>query len=107
MINSLKYAKQLEEAGLTREQAETHMQIITEVMETNLATKQDMQETRQEIKDLETRIDRRFTSFESSVHLQFQDVLNKIVQSEYRSTIKMGTIGTILAGLIVAAIKVL
>ncbi len=78
MFKSLRYTKKLEEVGLTREQAETHIEIMTEIIETNLATKQD-------IKDLE----------------------NKIIQSEYRLTIKLGTIVSIAIGVAVALTNLL
>lgn len=44
MFNTLKYAKQLQGVGVPTEQAETHIQILCEVMETNLATKHDIKE---------------------------------------------------------------
>jgi hypothetical protein len=76
MFNSLKYAKSLEEAGLPRAQAEAHVLILTEIMETNLATKLD-------IRDLE----------------------QKIIQSEQRMTIKLGTIVSIAIGVAVTLAK--
>ncbi len=49
MFNTLKYAKMLEEVGFSRVQAETSIKILAETMEDKLATKQDL-------KDLETRM---------------------------------------------------
>ena len=49
MFNTLKYAKMLEAAGFSREQAETSIKILVEIMEEKLATKQD-------IRDLESRL---------------------------------------------------
>lgn len=62
MFNTLLYAKKWEAVGISREQAETHVQIIAEITEGNLSTKQD-------IKNLE----------------------NELVKMEYRLVIKMGT----------------
>lgn len=76
MFNSLKYAKSLEEAGLPRAQAEAPVLLLTEIMETNLATKLD-------IRDLE----------------------QKIIQSEQRMTIKLGTIVSIAIGVAVTLAK--
>lgn len=56
MFNALKYTKQLEEVGLTREQAETHVQIMIEIMELNLATKEDIKELRHDMAQLESRL---------------------------------------------------
>lgn len=44
MFNTLMYAKKLESVGLPREQAEAHVQIIADVIEEQLATKQDLKE---------------------------------------------------------------
>lgn len=49
MFNTLKYARKLEAAGITREQAEAHVQIIAEIIEGDMATKADL-------KDLEHRL---------------------------------------------------
>lgn len=73
MFKALKYTRKLEEVGFTREQAETHVDIMTEIIETTLATKQD-------IKDL--RVD--------------------MSQLEYRLTIKLGTIVSVAIGIAVA-----
>ena len=39
MNNALKYVKILESTGITREQAEAHVQIISEILEGDLVTK--------------------------------------------------------------------
>ena len=56
MFNTLKYARKLEEVGITREQAETHVQIIAEIVEGDLATKQDIKEIKDEMQMLEYRL---------------------------------------------------
>lgn len=88
MFNSLKYAKKLEEVGVSREQAETHVQILSEIMETTFATKQD-------IHNLDQRL----------VH-SVQMLEQKIVESEQRMTIKLGTIVSIAIGVAVTLVKV-
>lgn len=82
MINTLMYARKLEEVGFSREQAETHMQIMTEIVEGNLTTKQDL-------------------------NLAVERLENKIVQSEYRLIIKLGTIVTVAIGIFASIIKFL
>lgn len=67
MFNTLSYAKKLEDAGVTREQAEVHVQIIAEIVEDELTTKQDL-------KILETNIE------------------GKLQQLEYRLIIKLSAI---------------
>jgi len=76
MINALKYAKKLEEAGFSREQAEVQLQIITEVVEGDLATKQDLDIFR---KDLEY-----------AIQASVKDLRHDMQQLEYRLTIKLG-----------------
>jgi len=49
-MNTLKYAKKLEEVGFTREQAEMTIGILNEVVESNLATKQDLKDLSEEVK---------------------------------------------------------
>jgi hypothetical protein len=44
MFNTLKYARKLEASGIPREQAEVHVQIIADIVEGDLATKQDLKE---------------------------------------------------------------
>jgi hypothetical protein len=89
MNNTLKYVKILESAGIAREQAEAHVQIITDITEGDLATKQDM-------KNLETKLD---TSIERLEH--------KMLQLEYRLTIKLGTIVTVVIAAATTVIKLL
>jgi hypothetical protein len=43
MFNTLKYAKRLEDVGFSKEQAETSIEILSEIMEEKLATKEDLQ----------------------------------------------------------------
>ena len=66
MFNTLKYVKIMEEVGFTREEAETSIKILVEIMDEKLASKQDL-------KELESRI------------------TLSIVQLESRLTIRMGT----------------
>ena len=67
MFNAFKFTKQLEKVGFSREQAEIQVQVVTEIIEEDLATKQDL-------KILETNLE------------------NKIQQLEYRMIIKLGTL---------------
>lgn len=77
MFNTLRYAKMLEEVGFSREQAETSIKILVEIMEDKLASKQDLQE-------LESRL-------QNSVALLRSDVQHSVAQTESRLTIRMGT----------------
>ncbi len=76
MFNTFKYAKQLEEVGVPREQAEAQVQIIAEIVEGDLATKQDIKEIKDEMQKL-----------------------------EYRLTIKLGAITAAIVSLVAAIMK--
>lgn len=80
MFNSLICVKKLEEAGVSREQAEAHVQIISELIEMNLATKQDLAVLRSELR-------------------------SDLAQLEQRLAIRMGSILSIGIGLAVALAK--
>ena len=56
MFNTLKYVKIMEESGFSRTQAETSVNVLAEVMETQLATRQDMIDLRRDINDLRNAI---------------------------------------------------
>lgn len=91
MNNSLKYVRLLESSGVSREQAEAHIQIITEFLEGDLVTKQDL-------KNLETRLDTKIDNVTERLE-------HKIIESEYRMTIKLGSIVTVVVAAATAISK--
>lgn len=56
MFNTLKYAKILEEVGFSREQAETSVKILVEIMEDRLASKQDIKDLARDIQQVEDKL---------------------------------------------------
>lgn len=78
MFNAIKYTKDLESAGFSREQAEATFNMLYGFSENNLATKQDVTELRHAIETL-----------------------------EYKITVKFGAMLSIAVGLIVTLQKVL
>jgi hypothetical protein len=56
MIDTLAYAKHLEENGFERRQAEALAQATNRYIVPDLTTKQDMQAVRQDLTNLETRL---------------------------------------------------
>jgi hypothetical protein len=107
MNNALKYVKILESAGVTRKQAEAHVEMMSEFLEGNLATKQDLINLENNLKtsiaQLDSKIDKSVVRLESKI----EQLDNKILQSEYRMTIKLGTIVTIGIAAVAAVVKVL
>jgi hypothetical protein len=100
MRNAFKLTKQLEQVGFSREQAEIQVQVITEIIEDDLASKQDLNnlETnlRQDLKILETslRQDMKIleTNFRSDAQQLESSLRNDFQQLESRLTIKLGTL---------------
>ncbi len=74
MINTLKYAKRLEESGFSRQQAEANIQIIAEIVEDDVATKADLKQLGNEI------------------GAEIKDLKNDVMKLEYRIIIKLSTI---------------
>lgn len=89
MFNTLKYTKVLEEVGIPRAQAEPHVQIMTEIIESDLATKNDIKDLRTELKEMKI------------------ELKNETTQLEYRLTIKIGTIVTVALAAMATAVKFL
>ncbi|MEK7357700.1 MAG: hypothetical protein AAB250_14710 [Bdellovibrionota bacterium] len=75
MIHTLMYAKKLIAIGIPREQAEAQIEIMAEIVEDHLVTKED-----------------------------FKDLKNEMIQMEYRLTIKFGSIVTLGVGILAALI---
>lgn len=93
MFHTLKYAKMLEEVGFSREQAETSIKVLVEVMEDKLASKQDVldleqelqlirqeiqqvkQDTRRDIQDLEKKLDYSIAQLRSDLTVRMGTML--------------------------------
>jgi hypothetical protein len=120
MFNALKYTEILEEAGFNREQSETTMNVMIEVMHENLATKQDLKgfelaskqdlksfqlASKQDLKDLEVTTKHDQKSFEEKIELRFISIEHKIETLENRLVIKLGSLMVVLLSLFLAAFK--
>ena len=84
MFDTLGYAKKLEEVGVAREQAEAHVRILADVIEGNLATKQDINELR---------------------NIDIRDLRHEMRQLEYRLVIKLGTVVTLAIAAMATIVK--
>ncbi len=113
MFNTLKYAKMMEDVGFSREQSETSVRILVEVMDEKLATKIDLKnlevvlksdiqelryemhetttELRAEMKELGTELRAEIKDLDVRMGHQFQNVDSKIEQLKSDLTIRMGT----------------
>lgn len=114
MFNVLKYTKTLEAVCHSREQAEAQVIMIAEIMENNLASSQDLKDLKlavaQDMKDFRASVAQDMKDFRISVAQDMKDLRleisqdmkelraeleNKLIQAEYRITIKLGTIVTV------------
>ena len=113
MFNTLRYAKMLEEVGFSRDQAETSVKILVEIMEDKLASKQDLQDFRvaskqdlqdlrvaskQDLQDLrieaqqaKTEVQYSITQLESKLNYSLKEMRTDLQQMELKLTIRMGT----------------
>jgi hypothetical protein len=107
MFNALKYTKQLEQVGLTREQAEAHVQMVIEVMDSNFATKTDFNELKGEIHILRTDLN----SFKTEVKSEFaavrSELKSEIARLQYNLLVKLGVLFATVMGLGFTAIGLL
>lgn len=67
MFNTLVFAKRLTDAGVPREQAEAHAQAIADVVETEIATKRDIEGLKVDLKNLEYRLMFKLTTILSAI----------------------------------------
>ena len=76
-FDTLTYAKKLQEAGVPPQQAETHAWALKETVEDTLATKQDLRE-------LNTRIDSRFSELNTRMDGRFKEIDGRFTELETR-----------------------
>jgi hypothetical protein len=105
--NTLKYVKILESTGITREQSEVHVQIISDVLEGDLATKQDLKNLETKSDTSFERIEQKIKNLEGKLETSVERIEHKMLQSEYRITIKLGSIVTIAIAAATAVIKLI
>ena len=82
MFNAIKYTRKLEDLGFSRIQAETSLDILMEIMQENLATKQDLLDLK-------------------------KDILARFENLELKMVVKLGTIQAASIAIIVALTKLL
>lgn len=109
MFNSLKCVKRLEKVGVSREQAETHVQIMSELVETNLVTgeqfKDGMGGLKAEFKEDMTNLRTELKEDIANLRAEFQELRHEVRELEHRMTIKLGTIISVAMGILVAIMK--
>jgi len=122
MFNSLKYTKVLEAEGIPRNQAEAQIQIMTEIVETTLATKQDIKDlaiaTKQDFKDFSFATKQDIDALRLEIKGEMKDLRTEtrelrvefksdMAQLEYRIVVKLGTIVSVVVGIALAVATLL
>jgi len=97
LFDTLEYARRLRQAGLSEQQAEGHAQALAAVMTDSIATKQDLRE-------LELRIDARFSQQEAVFDARLDA---RLADLERRLTLRMGGIMVAGIGAVSALVKLL
>ncbi len=98
MFNSLKYVKILESSGLPRNQAETHIQILGDLIGEEMATKEDLKteisglrlEMRSEFKAVRAEMTSEFMAVRAEMASEFKTVRSEMTNLEHRLVIKLG-----------------
>jgi hypothetical protein len=83
MFNAMKYIKALEAAGIAREQAEAHVQLVIDAMEGELVTKPEFNSFKEHIERRFDQVENRFDQMESRFD-------KKLVELEFRVTTRLG-----------------
>lgn len=88
MLNPIRFINQLEQQGFTKEQALSSVNIWIELMNENLATKQDIMELKSDIKEVIHKMDFAF----SNARHEIKETESRLNGMESRITIKLGGI---------------
>ena len=112
MFNTLKYVRILEEVGFSRDQAETSVRVLSEILMENIedkfATKRDYKESenalRRDLKESENALRRDFKESENALRRDFKELQlatkHDLQNLESRLTIRLG-------GMLAAAVAIL
>jgi hypothetical protein len=98
MFNAFKFTKQLEDAGFSREQAEIQVQVITEIIEEDLATKQDLKVLETNLGSRTNELETNLASKNKELEINFGSKLkefetnfaSKLKELEYKMVLKVG-----------------
>ncbi len=102
-FDTLKYSKRLKDAGVPEKQAEVEAEALAEVLEIrlrDLATKDDIQTLRGEIKALDEKLSGKIGSLEERLG-------DKMTLLEQRMTIKLGALMVVAVGAVATLVKLL
>jgi hypothetical protein len=98
MLGTLTYVNILETRGYTREQAEAQVSLVREIMDQEFATKMDLERT-------ESKLVAKIESTKVEILAVTTDLNAKLESLEFKLIIKMGTLMSIMTGILIAVLK--
>lgn len=98
MHQALRYTQKLEDSGWTRQQAETHLEVLSECIEDKMVTKQDLALAKEELRY-------EFKTDFFQLRREFEKLRAEVTHLEARLTIKLGAITTVAIGAVVVILK--
>ena len=110
-LDTLAYARRLREAGFSEQQAEGQAQALAAAMTDTLATKQDVRdlETRMEARFLQ--VDTRLSELDKRIEIRFSEQAarfdGKLADLERRMTLRLGGIMVAGIGIVSAVVRLL
>lgn len=75
MFNTLKYVKILEDAGFTRIESEATVNIMAEVMESSLSSKQDLKDLEGVVRELDKKLEHSIAQVKSDLTVRMGTML--------------------------------
>ncbi len=112
-FNAFKYVEDLRESGVPDKQAEAHLRVLHDIVESNLATKLDIKELEQKIVESRLATERDIKELDQKMELKIKELEQKIVESrlaterdikelDQKMIIKLGTLTVVTIGVLVA-----
>ena len=105
MFNSIRYSKELEEAGFTREQAEVTIGVFYKFMEYSFATKDDFQNEAALSRTRFAAIENEFALVRKEFALIRSELRGEMMSLEHRMIIKLGLMQVASIALLVTLLK--
>ena len=99
-FDTLAYSKRLIAVGMPPRQAEEQIEIFAEILDNNLATKQDIELIHKDMKELEGSLQRDMKELEGSLQRDMKEL-------EMRMIIRLGSIMTAGIAIVAALVKLL
>ena len=118
LFRTLAYANKLKAVGVPTQQAEVQAEALAETIESNLATKRDMNELKRDMKELETALTRDMKELETSLtrdieelrlatKRDIEELKRDIKELELTLTIRVGGMLTVAVGILAVLMKLL